>query len=77
MYGSAGVESFQFHQVSSDTIILRYVPATHGDPKAALAAAVSQIEALAPGQLHVGVEAVSEIPLSSAGKHRFTRSEVA
>jgi phenylacetate-CoA ligase len=77
MYGSEGIESFQFHQVSADSIVLRYVPATKGDPTAALAAAVSHIEALAPGQLRVQVESVPAIPLSSAGKHRFTRSEVA
>jgi phenylacetate-CoA ligase len=77
MYGSEGIESFQFHQVSADSIVLRYVPAMKGDPTAALAAAVSHIEALAPGQLRVQVESVPAIPLSSAGKHRFTRSEVA
>lgn len=77
MYGSDGIESFQFHQVTSGSIILRYVPSSRGNPGTALAAAVAQIEALAPGQIRVQVESVPAIPLSTAGKHRFTRCDVA
>jgi phenylacetate-CoA ligase len=77
MYGSEGIASFQFHQIASDTIVLRYVPAARGNPSPALAAAVAQVEALAPGEIRVDVERVPIIPLSAAGKHRFTRSDVA
>ncbi len=76
MYGSHGVDRFQFHQVRSDSIILRYVPAQNGSASATIASAIAQIEALAPGQISVQVESVSDIPLSAAGKHRFTRSDV-
>jgi phenylacetate-CoA ligase len=77
LYGSEGVDSFQFHQVARDRIVLRYVPAPAGDPGPALDAAVRQVAELVPGRVHVDVERVSAIPLSSAGKHRFTRSDVA
>jgi phenylacetate-CoA ligase len=75
LYGSEGVDSFQFHQVSLDRIILRYVPAP-GDPTKSLESAVAQVETLAPGMVTVDIEPVSAIALSSAGKHRFTRSDV-
>jgi phenylacetate-CoA ligase len=77
LYGSEGVDSFQFHQTAPGRIVLRYVPAATGDPRPALFAAASRIHELAPGMLDVEVEAVSGIPLSAAGKHRFTRSDVA
>jgi phenylacetate-CoA ligase len=76
MYGSHGIERFQFHQVRGDSIILRYVPAPNGSASATIASAIAEIEALAPGQIRVQVEPVSDIPLSAAGKHRFTRSDV-
>jgi phenylacetate-CoA ligase len=75
LYGSEGIDRFQFHQIAPDSIVLRYVPAP-GDPTPALRAAAAQIDALAPGRIRVEIEAVADIPLSTAGKHRFTRSDV-
>jgi phenylacetate-CoA ligase len=77
LYGAEGVDSFQFHQTAHDRIILRYVPAAQGDPMPAMRAAAEQIDALAPGLIKVDIEVVSRMPLSSAGKHRFTRSDLA
>ncbi|MBX6364865.1 MAG: phenylacetate--CoA ligase family protein [Gemmatimonadetes bacterium] len=78
LYGSEGIESFQFHQTAMDRIVLWIVP-TGEDGAArerAVRAAVAQVEALAPGLIHVEAREVASIPLSSAGKHRFTRSDV-
>lgn len=77
LYGSEGVDSFQFHQVARDRIVLRYVRASSGDPANALTAAARQIDELAPGLVTVAVEETDAIALSAAGKHRFTRSDVA
>jgi len=38
--------------------------------------AVDQVRALSPEELTVEVRETDNIPLSSAGKHRFTRSDV-
>ena len=76
MYGSEGIDRFQFHQTAPDRIVIRYVPSATGSASATLRAAVEQVEALAPDLIGVTVEQVSDIPLSSAGKHRFTRSDV-
>lgn len=78
MYGSEGIASFQFHQTAEEEIVL-YVMAGPGSDKGrarAVRGAVEQVEALAPGRLRVEVREVQSIPLSSAGKHRFTRSDV-
>lgn len=78
MYGSAGIDQFQFHQTALSQIVLRIVPGP-GDAAARQAAVrhvVEQVEALAPGQLRVEVVESEQIPLSHAGKHRFTRSDV-
>ncbi|HSJ13580.1 MAG TPA: hypothetical protein VK939_04140 [Longimicrobiales bacterium] len=78
LYGSEGVERFQFVQRTPGEIELIVVPLPGpGEARArALRSAVEQVEAMAPGQLRVRVREVAEIPLSAAGKHRFTRSEV-
>jgi phenylacetate-CoA ligase len=76
LYGSEGVDSFQFHQEAPGRIVLRYVPAAAGDPAPAIDAAVRHVRDLAPGLMDVSAEAVPSIPLSAAGKHRFTRSDV-
>ena len=80
MYGSDGIRTFQFHQTAPDHITLWVVP----DPRAAAAArgrvlgeAVRQIKALTPAPIVVDVHETAAIPLSEAGKHRFTRSDVA
>lgn len=79
MYGSEGIASFQFHQTEPGRIIL-YIVAGPGAPDAresAVRHVVEQVEALAPGLLEVETRSVDTIPLSGAGKHRFTRSDVA
>lgn len=79
LYGSAGIASFQFHQRTADEIVLWYVPGP-GDGERrrhALRSACAATEALAPGLLRVEARETAAIPLSSAGKHRFTRSDVA
>jgi phenylacetate-CoA ligase len=79
MYGSKGIASFQFRQTTLDSIILRVVPGP-AEPSArdrAIREAVAQVEGLDPSRtLKVQVEEVETIPLSAAGKHRFTLSDV-
>lgn len=78
MYGSAGIDQFQFHQTALNRIVLRIVPGPGCAEarKAAVQKVVEQVEGLAPGQLRIEVVESEQIPLSSAGKHRFTRSDV-
>ncbi len=79
MYGSAGVSMFQFHQTAPDAINLWIVP-TQGDSdarQAALSKIRTQVENLdVTGRLKVQIREVAAIPLSDAGKHRFTKSDV-
>ena len=78
MYGSEGIRNFQFHQTDPDRIVLYYVPGP-GDSAArsrALDAARTQIQALTTAPVRVELQPCDEIPLSSAGKHRFTKSDV-
>jgi phenylacetate-CoA ligase len=79
MYGSEGVASFQFHQTAPDRIVLRIVPSggSPGGRTTAVRRSIEQIRALSDVPIAVEVEEVASIPLSSAGKHRFTRSDVA
>lgn len=83
MYGSAGVASFQFHQTAVDRIVLRVVPdasvANGAEGRAAaVRRSIAEIAKLSPdAPVTVDVEEVDAIALSSAGKHRFTRSDVA
>lgn len=79
MYGSEGIDTFQFHQTAPDRIILRIVPNRGaGENKdRSVRKVVQETEALAPGALTVEVEELESIPLSGAGKHRFTRTDVA
>lgn len=79
MYDSEGIANFQFHQTAPDHITLWIVPSVEGAPEArtrTLDAAVAQIKALTPEPVTVEVRETDAIPLSSAGKHRFTRSDV-
>lgn len=79
LYGVDGVAAFQFHQTSRDHIVLYWVPVEGGrreTPNGAFQSIVQQIEGLAPGLVRVSVQAVDAIPLTSAGKYRFTRSDV-
>jgi phenylacetate-CoA ligase len=79
MYGSEGIRTFQFHQTAPDHIRLWVVPdaqANAASRSRVLEDAVRQIKALTAAPLTVDVQETDEIPLSSAGKHRFTRSDV-
>ncbi len=79
MYGSEGIATFQFHQTALDEIILLIVPGP-GDPKARerqIRKSVDHVNSLCPSPpIRLQVKEVDSIPLSSAGKHRFTRSDV-
>jgi phenylacetate-CoA ligase len=79
MYGTRGIDTFQFHQTAPDEITLRIVPrrGLERERAEAVRGAVERVLALAPGKLRVKVDEVDTIPLSAAGKHRFTRSDVA
>jgi phenylacetate-CoA ligase len=80
MYGSEGITTFQFHQTAPDHITLWVVPSGERWKDArtrTLSNAVAQIRALTNEPVTVEVRETDTIPLSSAGKHRFTRSDVA
>jgi phenylacetate-CoA ligase len=79
MWGVEGIDAFQFHQTAPDAITLWYVP--HGGNVAArdqaLSSAVERIRGIAPEHvMRIDVKATDNIPLSHAGKHRFTRTDV-
>ena len=78
MYGSEGITNFQFHQTAPDAITLWIVPGqgSPGSRERSIRAAIEQIRALTPAPVKVHVREVEAIPLSGAGKHRFTRSDV-
>lgn len=79
MYGSEGIENFRFHQTAPESITLWIVPKPGNAPERARAvrAAVEQIKSLVPErEIKVDVRETDVIPLSSAGKHRFTQSDV-
>ena len=79
MYGGEGIANFQFHQTAVDEIVLWIVPGP-GDPQARrrkIEDAIRQIHAASPAHpIRVEVREIEAIQLSSAGKHRFTRSDV-
>jgi phenylacetate-CoA ligase len=79
MYGSDGIINFQFHQTTTDEIILSIVPGPgHRDARQKkIEDSILQIRALSPGHIiRIEVREVDAIPLSKAGKYRFTRSDV-
>lgn len=76
MYGTSGIETFQFHQLTPDEIVVRVVGRPGILDSDDLRRVVAQVENLLPGQLRVRAEQVATIQLSTAGKHRFTRSDV-
>ena len=78
MYGSEGIENFQFHQTAPDKITLWIVPGNGNNQKrdSVTQAAVEQIRNLSKTPMKVEVRETDNIPLSAAGKHRFTRSDV-
>lgn len=79
MYGSRGIDSFQFYQSALDRITIYVVPSSGNaaaDFTDTLRKAEQQIRELTPAKLQIKAETVTSIPLSTAGKHRFTRSDV-
>ncbi len=78
MYGSQGIESFQFHQLTPEKMVLWIVPSPgHADRRTeTVRKAVDEVERLAPGRINVEVRETDAIELSAQGKHRFTRSDV-
>jgi len=77
-YGSEGIELFQFHQTSPSTLVLWIVP-TRGNEAArrrSLDRVRTEIGELSGGLVQLDVREVESIPLSPAGKHRYTRSDV-
>ena len=78
MYGSEGIETFQFHQTAPDHITL-WIVAGPGDREArekTIQAAIENIKSLSEKPITVEIREMESIPLSTAGKHRFTRSDV-
>jgi phenylacetate-CoA ligase len=79
MYGCDGVVTFQFHQTAADEVVLSMVTGAGdaGARQAKIQDAVRRIRGICPDSpVRVEVREVDAIPLSSAGKHRFTRSDV-
>jgi phenylacetate-CoA ligase len=79
MYGSDGIVNFQFHQTAIDEIVLSIVtgPGDAGARKRKIEDSIRQIHEVSPDHpVRVEVREVESIPLSSAGKYRFTRSDV-
>lgn len=77
MYGAQGITQFQFHQTQTTEIVLRYTGSADSesaDRSARLAAA--EMSRHFGDELVVVLERVDSIPLSKAGKHRFTISDV-
>ncbi len=78
-YGAEGVETFQFHQLTPTHMVVYVVPsagAKHEALRGTAARVVSEVTALSREPIVVDVREVQSIPLSAAGKHRFTRSDV-
>lgn len=78
LYGVSGIEQFQFHQRSAEVIDLSIVPsdAPATEREEVLRTVVAQIHQISDGTATVNVNEVESIPLSRAGKHRYTRSDV-
>ena len=72
-YGREGVAKFQVHQRSLGRVEVRTVgPATEAD----LAPVLAAIRGAMGPEVVVAWERVEAIPLTKAGKHRFTLSDV-
>ena len=78
LYGSEGIELFQFHQSSLSKMTVWIVPtAEKASARQRVLDSVRQkLDELSSGALEVDIREVDSIPLSPAGKHRFTRSDV-
>jgi phenylacetate-CoA ligase len=78
LWGTEGVQSFQVHQTAVDDITIRIVPGPEWPRTrdAVLAQIHSRIGELTNARIRLDIREVTEIPLSSAGKHRYARSDV-
>jgi phenylacetate-CoA ligase len=80
MYGSEGIATFQFHQTAPDEIVLWVVPGPGLAERRerSIKSAITQLHELGSREhpIRVEVRESEAIPLSAAGKHRFTRSDV-
>jgi phenylacetate-coenzyme A ligase PaaK-like adenylate-forming protein len=78
MYRSEGIANFQFHQTAPDAITLWVVPGygTLEARQSVIRAAIEQIKSLSRVPIKIDVHEVEAIPVSPAGKHRYTRSDV-
>lgn len=78
MWGTEGVQSFQVHQTAVDDITIRIVPGPEWPRtrEAVLAQIHMRVGELTNAPIRLDIREVSEIPLSSAGKHRYARSDV-
>ena len=78
LYGSRGIANFQFHQTAPNHIDLWIVPVA--GEAAARDASIERLRAdfsaLSPVPIDIRVRETDQIPLSAAGKHRFTRSDL-
>jgi phenylacetate-CoA ligase len=78
-YGVSGVETFQFHQLTPTQMVVYVVPSPGAKPddlRGVAGRVVAEVSALSKEPIQVEVREVPSIPLSAAGKHRFTRSDV-
>ena len=77
MYGSSGIDMFQFHQTSIDSVLLWIVqgPGNEHERSQSISRAVEGVKSLHP-TIKVQVRITGAIPLSKAGKHRFVRSDL-
>lgn len=78
LWGTEGVQSFQVHQTAIDAITFRIVPGAQWPHtrEQVLQQIRTRIAELTDAPIRLRFEEVSSIPLSSAGKHRYARSDV-
>ena len=79
LYGSRGIANFQFHQTAPNHITLWVVPVPGeaAEREASIKRLLADFAALSPVPITIDVRETDHIPLSAAGKHRYTRSDVA
>lgn len=78
MFGADGVESFQYHQLSEDYIVLKVVRGVNFGPEDSevIERAKRMVNEHSNGSTKLEVKFVSEIPVTRMSKHRFTISDV-
>jgi len=78
LYDVAGIERFQFHQVSKDEIVLKVVKgrAFSAETAARLAQAIERIHGIAGNDLRVRIEYTADIPATARGKFLYTKNDL-